>query len=53
MACKSCKDKKVKVEGQKEFERRAEFVDKYLAWVILVWFLLGIYGVVSLIQKFL
>jgi hypothetical protein len=53
MACKNCKDKKVQVEGEERFQKRAGFVDRYLGWFIFIWFLLGIYGLVSLIQKFL
>jgi hypothetical protein len=53
MACKNCKEKKVNLQGQEKFEKRASFVDKYLGWFLLIWFLLGAYGLVTLIQKFL
>jgi hypothetical protein len=46
MGCSKCKEKKIIAkEGKKEFNS----IDKVMTWVIGSWFLLGVYGLYSLI----
>ncbi len=53
MACSNCKQKNKEIIGEEKFQRRADFVDSYGGWIIFIWSLLGLYGLFSLISKFL
>jgi hypothetical protein len=50
MACSSCKEKK---EIKEELIKTGEFVSKGVIWFSIGWSLLGIYGLVTLISKFI
>ena len=50
MACKSCKEKR---EIKEELIKSGEFVSKGVIWFVIGWSLLGIYGLVTLISKFI
>ena len=50
MACSSCKEKnKIK----EEFIKTGEFVNNRVVWFAVIWTGLGIYGLITLIHKFL
>lgn len=49
MACSKCK-KKERVE---EFKKTTEFVDKGVIVFVIVWSLFSIYGIYTLISKFI
>ena len=50
MACSSCKEKK---EIKEELIKSGEFIGKGVVWFAIGWSLLAIYGLVTLISKFL
>ena len=47
MACKDCKKKKLETEKMQNPVK----IDQAVTWIIIVWFLLGFYGLWSLIEK--
>ena len=50
MACTSCKQKR---EIKEEIIKSTEFVNKGVLWFTLIWSILAIYGLVTLISKFI
>jgi hypothetical protein len=50
MACTICKEKK---EFKEEIIKSGEFIGKGVIWFTIVWSLLGVYGLITLISKFL
>ena len=50
MSCSSCKEKR---DIKKEIIKSGEFVSKGVIWFAIIWFLLGCYGLITLISKFL
>jgi hypothetical protein len=48
MGCKNCKEKK---EIISESSKSKSSIDRLAGWVIIIWFLLGCYGLYSLIIK--
>ena len=50
MSCTSCKEKK---ELREEIIKSTEFVSKGVIWFVVIWSILGLYGLVTLISKFL
>lgn len=50
MSCTSCKEKK---DIREELIKSGEFVSKGIIWFVIIWSILGIYGLVTLISKFL
>ena len=48
MSCKSCKDKK---NIKEEIIKSGEFVSKGVIWFVVIWTLLGGYGLVKLIKQ--
>lgn len=50
MACTSCKEKR---ELKEEIVKSGEFISKGIIWFTIGWSLLGIYGLITLISKFL
>ncbi len=51
MACKDCKKKKLETEKIKNPSKSPIKIDRAVTWIIIVWFLLGGYGLWSLIEK--
>jgi hypothetical protein len=51
MACSTCKNKGLKLK--EKVEESTEFVSKGVIWFFVIWTSLGIYGLYSLIHKFL
>lgn len=49
MACSKCK-KQERIEG---FEKSTEFVSKGVIMFVIIWSLFAIYGIYSLITKFI
>jgi len=49
MACSKCK----KQERIEEFEKSTEFVSKGVIMFVIIWSLFAIYGIYSLITKFI
>ena len=50
MGCKNCKKKKSGVDSKKQDSKRIINPDKVVTWVIVVWIVLGFYGLFSLIS---
>lgn len=50
MSCTSCKEKK-DIRG--ELMKTTKMVSKGIVWFIVIWTMLGIYGLVTLISKIL
>jgi hypothetical protein len=50
MSCTSCKEKR---DIKEELIKSSEFVSKGVIWFVVVWSILGIYGLITLISKFL
>ena len=53
MGCTNCKKKKKDVEKLKTTKKPIIEVDSAITWIIVVWFFLGIYGLLNLIGLFL
>jgi hypothetical protein len=50
MACSNCKQKE---KTKEEIEKSVRKIGKVAIWVALAWMALGVYGLISLIGKFL
>jgi hypothetical protein len=50
MACTTCKEKK---DIKEEMVKSGEFIAKGVIWFAIIWTGLGLYGLYSLIHKFL
>ena len=50
MACTSCKEKN---KLKEELNKTVELANKRVVWFAVIWFSLGVYGLITLIQKFL
>jgi len=50
MACTTCKQKG---KTKEEIEKSVKSIGKKIIWIAVVWAALGIYGLISLIGKFL
>ena len=50
MACTSCKEKR---KIKEEIIESGEFINKGVIWFVIIWSLLGGYGLITLISKFL
>jgi hypothetical protein len=50
MSCTSCKEKK---DIREELMKTTKIVSKGIIWFIVIWTMLGIYGLVTLISKIL
>lgn len=50
MACSNCKKKK---DIYDQMNKTGQFTNNTTIWVLVIWSLLGLYGVYSLISKFL
>jgi len=50
MACTTCKQKG---KTKEEIEKSVKDIGKIAIWIALVWMALGVYGLISLIGKFL
>jgi hypothetical protein len=50
MACLNCKEKN---NIKKELIKTGEIANKGVVWFAIIWFGLGVYGLITLIQKFL
>jgi hypothetical protein len=46
MACKNCKKKTL---TQQESKKEFNLLDKGVTWMIIIWFLLGIYGLYTFV----
>lgn len=53
MACKSCKDKSGRKPTPQDVLNQYSNINKIITWVIIVWGVLGLYGLYSLINKFI
>ena len=51
MACTNCKKKKKELEKLKSPSKSPVKIDRAITWIIIIWFLLGVYGLWSLIEK--
>lgn len=51
MGCSSCKKKKIEAETLKAKKKRIVEPDKAITWVVVIWLLLGVYGLWSIIEK--
>lgn len=49
MACASCKKK----ELRRQFDEMSEYSTKYAVWFLVIWSGFAIYGIYSLVTKFL
>jgi len=50
MACSNCKQKG---KTKEEIEESVKKIGKVAIWIAFAWMVLGIYGLISLISKFL
>jgi len=50
MACSTCKQKG---NTKEKIIQSTKFISKTIIWIAVVWAALGIYGLISLISKFL
>lgn len=50
MACKSCKEKR---EIKKEIIESSRFISNGVIWFVIGWSVLAIYGLVTLVSKFI
>jgi hypothetical protein len=50
MACTTCKQKG---KTKEEIEKSVKSIGKVAIWIALAWMALGVYGLISLIGKFL
>ena len=50
MACTTCKQKG---KTKEEIEKSVKSIGKAAIWIAIVWMALGVYGLISLISKFL
>jgi hypothetical protein len=50
MSCSSCKQKR---DIKEELIKSSEFVSKGVIWFVVIWSLLAIYGLGTLISKFI
>jgi hypothetical protein len=50
MGCSSCKEKR---DIKEELIKSSEFVSKGVIWFTIIWSILAIYGLVTLISKFI
>lgn len=50
MSCTSCKEKR---DIREELIKSTGFVSKGILWFVIIWSLLGVYGLVTLISKIL
>jgi hypothetical protein len=48
MACKNCKKKTL---SEKEYKKEFNSIDKWSTTAIIIWFLLGMYGLYSVITN--
>jgi hypothetical protein len=51
MACSNCKQQKIKIK--EDIQDSVSSISKIVVWVVVVWVVLGIYGLVTFIGKFL
>lgn len=51
MGCSDCKKKKLETEKLKTPKKGIFEPDRIITWVLIVWLLLGFYGLWSLIAK--
>jgi hypothetical protein len=51
MACSSCKNKGSNLKDK--MDESTKFVSRWTIWVFVVWSVLGLYGLYSLIHKFI
>jgi len=51
MSCKTCKDKSGRKPNPNDVFKQYSVVNKIVIWVIVIWGLLGLYGLYSLINK--
>jgi hypothetical protein len=50
MACTNCKQNR---KTKEEIEKSVKTIGKTAVWIAVVWMVLGVYGLISLIGKFL
>lgn len=50
MGCSKCKQKN---RLKEEFEKSADLVDRKTLWFVIIWSAFSIYGLFSLVSKFL
>jgi len=50
MACTNCKQKE---KIKEEIEKSVKSIGKAAIWIAVVWMVLGVYGLISLIGRFL